>query len=401
MHPCKPPRVTSLLAHIISALFLTILVVSIAGNVPAASAFASLRQPSTPRSPIMELSAASRTTLGSSALQNLVQDANISFQKHSVDLNGIVWLEHLNLVVGDMDLAKKFYVEFLGFSRDGNQKHFNLGQQQFHLAANEDPPQRITGSIGLVVPSLQRIRDRVGDVEDDLKGTLFSISEDDKDPNMMTITCPWGNIIHLYDMSIDENYSAGETIKSPQKMVTMHKEGGAYGAHRMSVRGNPGIRYVEIACRVGSIESIADFYENTLGCHVTRTSSGFDSDSTTNGKVEVAVVCVGPGVHMIFVENQQLANDIIKQMEGVHACIYIPNFRGMYNSLKERNLIWTNPRFTHLDSCDTWEEACASRTFRFKDIINLKTGEKILEFEHETRPMLHGQYMKVPPYVPN
>jgi catechol 2,3-dioxygenase-like lactoylglutathione lyase family enzyme len=40
-------------------------------------------------------------------------------------------MEHLNLVVGDMETAKKFYVEFMGLTVDaGNAKHFNLGQQQ-------------------------------------------------------------------------------------------------------------------------------------------------------------------------------------------------------------------------------------------------------------------------------
>mmetsp|Transcript_7678 Transcript_7678/g.13825 ORF Transcript_7678/g.13825 Transcript_7678/m.13825 type:complete len:241 (-) Transcript_7678:53-775(-) len=240
---------------------------------------------------------------------------------------------------------------------------------------------------------------------------MFSIVEDDND-TIMTVTCPWGNIIQLYDISIDDHYSADatETSESPQKMVKLHKEGGAYGAHRMAVRGNPGIRYIEIACRMGTVDSIAEFYEEMLGCHVFRTKavSAIDIDSTTNdgsnnasSEVEVAVVCVGPGVHMTFVENQQLSHDTIKQMEGVHACIYIPNFQGTYNALKDRNLIWTNPRFTHLDSCDSWDEACASRTFRFKDVLDLKTGKKMLEFEHETRPMLHGQYMKVPKYVSN
>ena len=282
---------------------------------------------------------------------------------------------------------------------------------QFHLAATDEPPQRVTGSIGLTVPSLQRIRERVGDAQLELEGTMFSIVEDDND-TIMTVTCPWGNIIHLYDISIDDHYSADatETSESPQKMVKLHTEGGAYGAHRMAVRGNPGIRYIEIACRMGTVDSIAEFYEEMLGCHVFRTKavSAIDIDSTTNdgsnnasSEVEVAVVCVGPGVHMTFVENQQLSDDTIKQMEGVHACIYIPNFQTTYNALKDRNCIWTNPRFTHLDSCDSWEEACASRTFRFKDVLDLKTGKKILEFEHETRPMLHGQYMKVPKYVSN
>ena len=40
-------------------------------------------------------------------------------------------MEHLNLVVGDMNVAKMFYVTFLGLTiDDGNGKHFNLGQQQ-------------------------------------------------------------------------------------------------------------------------------------------------------------------------------------------------------------------------------------------------------------------------------
>lgn len=350
---------------------------------------------------------AATTTLGPNTLRNLVQEAAVNSQKQTLDLNGIAWLEHVNLVVGDMSTATKFYIDFLGFTaeREPNPKsnHFNLGQQQFHLAAanDDEPPQRVTGSIGLTVPSLQRIRERVRDALSELKGTLFSIVED-YNKDTMTVTCPWGNTIHLYDIAIDEDHQSTDAAsQSSQKMVKLHGEGGAYGPHRMAVRGNPGIRYVEIACRMGAIDSIAEFYERMLGCHVTRTKAVPTSDSSTAGEVGVAIVCVGPGVHMTFVENEHLSDDIIKQMEGIHACIYVPNFQQKYNTLKEQNLIWTNPRFTHLDSCDTWEEALASRTFRFKDVFDIETGEKILEFEHETRPMLHGQYMKVPPYVPN
>jgi hypothetical protein len=74
-------------------------------------------------------SAATTTTLGPTALRTIVQNASIESSK-CLDLSGIVWLEHLNLVVGDIDLAIKFYVDFIGLSRDSNPKHFNLGQQQ-------------------------------------------------------------------------------------------------------------------------------------------------------------------------------------------------------------------------------------------------------------------------------
>lgn len=70
------------------------------------------------------------TTLGPTVLRKLVQTASFESSKQCIDLNGIVFLEHLNLVVGDMDRALKFYVDFLGLSRDSNPKHVNLGQQQ-------------------------------------------------------------------------------------------------------------------------------------------------------------------------------------------------------------------------------------------------------------------------------
>ena len=77
------------------------------------------------------MEAVAPTTLGPTKLRTLVQNAAMkSQQKSTVDLSGIVWMEHLNLVVGDMDLALKFYVDFVGLSRDTNPKHVNLGQQQ-------------------------------------------------------------------------------------------------------------------------------------------------------------------------------------------------------------------------------------------------------------------------------
>lgn len=384
-------------------------------------------------------------TLGSRILRTLVQDASYDNQFQSLDVGGIVWLEHINLVVTSMQSATQFYVNFLGLTpeKEFNIKsnHFNLGRQQFHLAAgsgsdgsgDEVIAQRVIGSIGLTVPSLERIRERLDTAMMELNGTLFSVidhndyDDDETDIRFMTVTCPWGNIIHLYDVSIDNepyycfdgsNIEKSSSSLSPpppppqqqqqqQKMVVFHSNGGIYGSHRMAVRGQPGIRYIEFACQRGTIDSIAKFYKTLLGCYVVRTQrriSTPDNNYNAFDVVDVATVCVGPGVHLIFVENDDDDDDksIPAQqiMDGIHVCIYIPNFQSMYNSLQERNLIWTNPRFTHLDSCNTWEECWASRTFRFKDIVDIDTGMKVIELEHEVRPLTHGQYMKVPPYLP-
>jgi hypothetical protein len=76
-------------------------------------------------------------SIGPKHLRNLLQHAYRQQQRDDLglDLRGIVWLEHLNLVVGNMDAAKKFYLDFLGLTVDqGNAKHFNLGQQQVCIA---------------------------------------------------------------------------------------------------------------------------------------------------------------------------------------------------------------------------------------------------------------------------
>lgn len=273
-----------------------------------------------------------------------------------------------------------------------------LTRSQFHLAAS-GAPQRVTGSIGLTVPSVRRIRDRIYRARAELEDTLFDVLAEGAET--MSVTCPWGNVFHLYDISGDEYYPGAAPRASPHKMANMHGEGGEYGAHRMAIRGQPGIRFVEFACRTGTTGAIAAFYEQMLGCHVSRSSTPLNNETNGDRGAAVACVAVGPGVHFVFAEKRHMPDDVMERMEGVHACVYVPHFRRTYDVLEERGLIWTNPRFTHLDSCDSWEEACASRTLRFKDVVDLNTGGKVLELEHETRPLMHGQYMKVPPYTAN
>jgi catechol-2,3-dioxygenase len=332
--------------------------------------------------------ASKNLSLGAPILRRIVQTAARNDSAETLDVKGILWMEHVNLVVGSKTLAEYFYLEFLGFTKDlSSSFHVNMGQQQFHLAENGEPAQIVAGSIGLVVPSLVTLRERIPAASETLKTTKFTIISDDTENACLTLTCPWGNLFHIYSV---ENDSLESTKNTPRKMENLHAEGGAYGAHRMAIRGTPGIRYIEIACPVGKSHAIAQFYKVMLGCNVMETTVD----------VSAAIVCVGPGVHLAFVESQNWSENASEAMEGVHVCFYANDFEGLYQRLAARKLIWTNPRFVHLDTCDTWEEAVASQTLRFKDIIDLSTGEKILELEHETRPLRHGQYLKVPKYEP-
>ena len=67
---------------------------------------------------------------------------------------------------------------------------------------------------------------------------------------------------------------------------------------------------------------------------------------------ESVSVCVGPGVHLVFVEGADGADlgEPYTDMEGVHLCVYTADFWGLYQRLQSRGLTWTNPRFTHVDT---------------------------------------------------
>lgn len=362
-------------------------------------------------------------SLGPTTLRTLVTDAARRCESsETIDLQGIQWLEHINLVVGSKSLAEYFYLNVLGCTRDdGKSFHVNLGQQQFHLAeakAGEQQAQHFAGgSIGLVVPDLNTLRDRVtaaAAFDTRLKETQFALLSDDddnsNDDDCVVLRGPWGNIFHIYSTQDDAKLSHLKQQQQPlsassMKMVTMHAEGGGYGSHRMAVRGKPGIRYVEIPFPKGKSDALATFYRTVIGCNVWQTRSSSSSSSHNNNNDEernCVVVEVGPGVHLVYVEHcdEQIPAESIQAMEGIHICVYVNDFAALYQRLSNRQLIWTNPRFLHLDSCDTWAEALASRTLRFKDIVDVSTGEVILQLEHETRPLRHGQYLKVPKYEP-
>ena len=74
--------------------------------------------------------------------------------------------------------------------------------------------------------------------------------------------------------------------------------------------------------------------------------------------------------------------------------MYVEHFKRAFERLGERGLVWTNPRFAHLDTCGSYAEAHASRQFRFRHVVDLETSEPLLELEHEVRATRHVQFMK-------
>jgi hypothetical protein len=53
-------------------------------------------------------------------------------------------------------------------------------------------------------------------------------------------------------------------------------------------------------------------------------------------------------------------------------------------------VVWVNPRFS--DDATTLQKAREWKQFRMKDIVDLNTGNVIMELEHEVRSIEHGAW---------
>ena len=86
--------------------------------------------------------------------------------------SNIVLLEHVNVTIPDQRVATLFYVSGLGFTRDPylmvgvENMWINIGRSQMHLPTSR--PQRLRGAIGLVVPDLTQLQQRLQRVAPDL-----------------------------------------------------------------------------------------------------------------------------------------------------------------------------------------------------------------------------------------
>ena len=160
-------------------------------------------------------------------------------------------------------------------------------------------------------------------------------------------------------------------------MVNLHK-GDGYNGDAFSVRNGPGIRYVQFL--VDDAQKAAQSYVDEFGGAVT-------------SKDDVTCVAAGLGpVHLIF-ESSEPDPDADARQDGVHLCVYVDAFAERYERLQKAARMFTNPRFNHLDTCDSLDEALASRTFRF-------AFHAVPFVEHETRALSHAQFLKRVKYEP-
>ena len=252
------------------------------------------------------------------------------------DVGNILLLEHINLQVPDQSLAILFYIVGLGLTRD---PYFNIGlrnmwanagEQQFHLPTR--PAQVIHGHIGMVVPDLEALKERLVSVEEGLASTKFSWSAE---LNRVVVTCPWGNRFHCY---------AAREIFGDMAL---------------------GIPYVEFLVEPGKAAGISRFYDQVLGAP---SAVEYERDAV------LARVKLGRNQSLIFRETEKRT-----EYDGHHIAIYVANFSGPYGFLKSRGLI---------------SEEVRNHQFRFKEIIDPENGRGLLCVEHEVRSLHHPMFRR-------
>ena len=254
------------------------------------------------------------------------------------DVGNILYLEHVNVRVPDQGKATLFYIVGLGFTRDPymmvgvNNMWVNLGENQCHLPTGD--PQRIPGHVGIVTPDIDALKDRLASIRDGLAGTRFDFSDEG---DYVRAICPWGNEFHCYGPS--ERFN---------------------GMSR-------GIPYVEFHVPRGTAQRIGEFYERGLG-------APYSMEDGNGGAA--AHVEAGTSQELVFRESDTASADAY---DGHHIQIYILNFSKPFEFMNERGLV---------------SEGINNHQFRFVDIVDPESGDKLYKLEHEVRGARHRLYRR-------
>lgn len=252
------------------------------------------------------------------------------YDRSAEDVGNIVQLEHVNLSHDDNAKAVLFYLVGLGLTRDPyvvvglENMWVNIGRSQIHLPARG--PQRLRGTLGLVMPDLAALAERLERVAPRLKGTQFAFtaSEDGVDA-----VCPWGNRFRIH----------------------------AAVPGGMSL----GLPYVRFDVPRNTAEGIARFYRQVLGAPV--------AVGLLDG-APAATVVAGPAQRLIFRETDAA----LPPYDGHHLQVYVADFSGPHAKLAARGLI---------------TEESGQYQYRFETLFDPTDGRTLFDIQHEVRSLTH------------
>ena len=89
----------------------------------------------------------------------------VNYDRTAESLGNILHMEHVNLMIPQQEPAVLFYITGLQFTRDPflmtgvDNMWVNMGRSQIHLPRRDPSPQRLRGTVGIVVPDLKAIEE--------------------------------------------------------------------------------------------------------------------------------------------------------------------------------------------------------------------------------------------------
>jgi len=323
----------------------------------------------------------------------------------------LVCLEHVNIVIGEKwtEDLETFWFKVLKAAKDpraedivtntnrkrGTLHWANFGLQQVHLPCQPaghyekmsgmetwTNKQKIRGTIGLEWPQdkfsqlVQRLEGNFNEKVEvsDFLTSIGGITVIEKTPKTVEFLSCYGNRFRISSMA-ECNYIGPKYPLPPSTTPSLPGERSE----------GLGIRYVEYFAPKNSLKGIMDTYERVLGAKIVK----FDNEK----KMEVLIGSESNGQFLRFVEK-----DNVDPYHGDHLAIYVNDFISMYQRAKNLqvggdviSIVWNNPCFSM--KYDTLEEVERLNEFRFKDFVDLETGEVVYQLEHEIRSLKHPGFL--------
>ena len=330
------------------------------------------------------------------------------------DSSTLSLIEHVNLNVPTHDFALPFYLDLLGCGLDPRRAANvaagagtvwpNCGASQFHLPVGE-VAQVLPGHIGLRYNDLAGLKGRIRREEDGKAecDRCFASSEtavggDGRE--VITLVDRYGNMFQCREGATQDPPSSGGHPAMAQPLVRSG-ETELYGdgiAEQYGLEGATdcrGIDYVEFKVPRGAADKIRTFYDCVFDA-----PTAIVTDASGGGGGMIAIVGIG-SVDEMGRANQSLlfreCDDKIPPYDGHHLSLYVgssqADFETAFLNCEQAGVIWANPRFK--DEALTLEGAREWSQFRFKDIVDLRTGMKVFELEHEIRSIKHDAWLGI------
>lgn len=311
----------------------------------------------------------------------------------TITASNLILLEHVNLNVPSHDYILPFYFVLLGcgmdprkasnLRADSSKKTLwaNCGASQFHLPFGSQA-QRISGCIGLQFDSLEGLQTRVTQYRDAIQGV---VEEKDQYGNEQLRFVDKYNNVFLCRASAPTN-TLQQPIIASSDIDTWGTIAQQFGRTRSNCRG---IDFVEFHCPPNTAASIAQFYQIVLNAPTSVVTD--PRDASVVAIVGCGTIDANSGRALQSLLFRETLSDNIPPYDGHHIAIYVNDFEQAFDNCLQADVVWVNPRFS--DKAVDWSSALQYQQFRFKDIVDLETGETIMELEHEMRSLEHDAWM--------